>query len=333
MSKKSIIIDALDGKELEHAPAAVFTQTGTVSQMESSGAFWPEANRDAELMAKLALEFPKKYGFPTVKVPFCLTIMPEVMGATIDFGTKQSQPMIGDSEYRNGYDFSEVPDFPKFDEVKNEGRIPVILDSLRIVGKNDDLFRIAGMEDGVELVAQLFGMEEFLMGAMMDEDSASKWVARGTDLLCGYAKALSEGSDDVQIVCEAAMDILTPEMFSGFSEPNIRKLLGSIKESYSTVHVCGDTEPILEDLARMGESGLSVETMYNQEYCAETVLKHTRLLGGINPVEHLMMGTPDRVKENARTADALGFSIIVPECGVPPESPDENIQALADYIQ
>ncbi|MCQ2079506.1 MAG: hypothetical protein MJZ38_05585 [archaeon] len=332
MCKKTMILDALDGRELEHAPAAVFTQTGTLSQMDACGAAWPEANRDAELMARLALEFPRRYGFPTVKVPFCLTIMPEVMGAVVDYGTRKSQPMIGDSPFRNGYDFTDIPDFPSFEEVSGRGRIGVILDALRIIGRDEEHFRIAGMEDGVELVAQLFGMEDFLMAAMMDEESTAKWVGRSAELLSGYARVLSEEADDVQIVCEAAMDILTPEMFQSFSAPNISKLVGSVRNSYCTLHVCGDTQPILEDLASLGESGLSVETMYDQQFCAETVLRHTRLLGGISPVEHLMFGDPGIVRERARTADELGFSIITPECGVPPETSDANLQALADYL-
>ncbi|WP_366931357.1 uroporphyrinogen decarboxylase family protein, partial [Methanolobus sp.] len=45
---KERLARALTGKPVDRMPAVSVTQTGTVDQMEACGAFWPEANYDAQ---------------------------------------------------------------------------------------------------------------------------------------------------------------------------------------------------------------------------------------------------------------------------------------------
>ena len=52
MNTRQEIEDAFDGQDRgELPPPAVFTQTGTVGQMEACGAFWPEACRSVRVSA------------------------------------------------------------------------------------------------------------------------------------------------------------------------------------------------------------------------------------------------------------------------------------------
>ena len=54
-------------------------------------------------------------------------------------------------------------------------------------------------------------------------------------------------------------------------------------------------------------------------------------LGGVEPVATLLMKGPNDVLAQARQAAERGFDIVTPECGVPPQTPNENLMALAHY--
>lgn len=101
MNTRQEIEDAFDGQGRgELPPPAVFTQTGTVGQMEACGAFWPEANFDAAKMGELAIQMDRMFGFATARVPFCLTVEAERLGAVINPGRVDTQPSITGSPYR-----------------------------------------------------------------------------------------------------------------------------------------------------------------------------------------------------------------------------------------
>jgi [methyl-Co(III) methylamine-specific corrinoid protein]:coenzyme M methyltransferase len=60
----------LNKQPVDRMPAVSVTQTGTVEQMEACGAFWPEANEDAEKMATLSEAGHTEIGFEAVRVPY-----------------------------------------------------------------------------------------------------------------------------------------------------------------------------------------------------------------------------------------------------------------------
>lgn len=62
----------LDRKEVGRIPIASFTQTGTLDLMKASGADWPDALRNAHLMAKLAVAGHEIAGLEVVRIPFGL---------------------------------------------------------------------------------------------------------------------------------------------------------------------------------------------------------------------------------------------------------------------
>ncbi|AFV23913.1 methylcobalamin:coenzyme M methyltransferase [Methanolobus psychrophilus R15] len=69
---KERLARALKGQPVDRMPAVSFTQTGTVEQMEACGAFWPEANEDAQKMAALAEAGHTVVGFEAVRVEIVL---------------------------------------------------------------------------------------------------------------------------------------------------------------------------------------------------------------------------------------------------------------------
>ena len=63
----------------------------------------------------------------------------------------------------------------------------------------------------------------------------------------------------------------------------------------------------------------------------EKVAGRCKMFGTVNPVQTLLMGSPEDVVSEARRSADAGFDIITPECGVPPMTPDANLLALSQY--
>ena len=331
MNTRDEIIDALKGDRGDMAPPAIFTQTGTVAQMDNCGCSWPEANFDAAQMAELSIQPSRMFGFATAKVPFCITVESSRFGADLNPGEKNAQPSVAGSPFFSDVEIPDVPEFMSPDEYVSGGRCAMVIEAAAKVRKeHPELFTIAGCIDPFSVSYLLTGVDNFLMGLLMDPDRCDAWVSAITPHLTEYVKVLSENADDVQIIAEASSEIMPPECFEQFVAVPVRKMVSAAK-GFTTIHACGETSDVLEDLAGLGEDGLSVESINGAEEIYERVSGKVRLIGGIPPVSMLLQGKPDAIVANAKRYSDLGYALITPECGVPPMTPNANLEALAHY--
>ncbi|MGQ9760022.1 MAG: uroporphyrinogen decarboxylase family protein [Candidatus Methanomethylicaceae archaeon] len=85
MTPKERFLNVLDGREVDRVPVVSVTQTGIVELMNMCGAKWPDAHRDANLMATLAVAGHKIAGLEAVRIPFWLTGEAATMGCKVDY--------------------------------------------------------------------------------------------------------------------------------------------------------------------------------------------------------------------------------------------------------
>lgn len=331
MNTRDDIIDALEGRRGDMAPPAVFTQTGTTAQMESSGAWWPEACRDPSSMARLSLEFSRRYGFATAKVPFCLTVEAEAFGCGTSHSSRDRQPSAEPLPIGDGSSIPPIPDLPSPSEFLQKGSTYSILEAARKVRTADeDLFLVTGTVDPFMTAYHMVGVETFVMGTLMEPESAFAWIDAVTPCLAEYSKALSEVSDDVQIVVLSASEIVLPSVLDRTTIGPASRIISGIG-CFSSVHSCGNTSDILPQLASMGETALSVESPQGPEEIVSAVGGKVRLIGGIPAVDTLLKGTPEEVISRARRYSDCGYDLITPECGIPPNTSSANLLALSGY--
>lgn len=332
MNTKEELVAALNGEQRELPPPAVFTQTATLSQMEAAGCGWPEANFDSAQMVRLARQLHRQFGFAVARVPFCLTVEAERLGCTVDPGARNRQPMVRATPYCSGELPEEVPALPAPDEYVAGGRLAVVRAAAEQLRREEpDVLIVASMVDPFALSCHLLGTENLLMGLMLTPDLAAAWPAAVEPLQCAYAAALAEVADNVVMITEGESDILPPDQFDTFIGAHAPHVVRAMKGAFSTVHCCGDTSEVREKLAGLGETCLSIETHTDPEGILAQLGGKVRLAGGIKPVDVLLQGTPDGIRQAARHYAALGYPLITPECGVPPQTPDANLRALADY--
>jgi len=330
MNTKDELISALNGESQDLAPPAIFTQTATESQMDTCGCHWPDAIFDKDKMVKLALQLSKQFGYADARIPFDLTAEAQTLGCSIDLGSKCTQPAVIGSPWATG-GIPELPDMISVDEFMQGERIRATIDAAEQIGKsNPDLFCVTSCVDAPQLSYYCLGTENALIGMMVEPDSLSKWSKALVKYSKAYAAALSEVSDAVMVIVEGSSDLLPPELFDTFVQPFAKEVIGSIK-GFSISHTCGDTEAILDKLASLGQTALSVDTTRDSMSIVKKVGNKVKVVGGIDPISKLLQGTPDIIADTAKECSDLGFSIIMPECGVPPQTCDENMISLSYY--
>lgn len=332
MNTRDEIVDVFDGHlGSDLPPPAIFTQTGTVDLMDACGAAWPEANFDQRKMAILALQPSRLFSFATARVPYCLTVEAEGLGAVIDPGRRDSQPSVKTSPYRNGMDIIDPPDFGITpDEFADRGRCLMVAE---VAGRlsSEGLFTTACTVDPAFIAMSLVGAEEMIMGYLMDPDRIIAWADALGPYSCAYAKRLSEAADNVLVVASASLDLFTPEMYSHLAENQVTMVVHAVKSSFCTIHSCGDTRQTAASLSRSGADALSLEASSDPGLYMEKVGGRCLMVGSVRPAHTLLMGSPEDVRSEAAACAEEGFDIIAPECGVPPRTPNVNLDALAHY--
>ena len=330
MSIKQDIVDAMNGENKGPAPPALFSQTGTIELMSGCGCGWPEANFDQESMITLALQPSEKLGFSTIRIPFDLTSEAERLGCEVKKGSASTQPSVVGSPWRTE-PLVRPPEFMPVDEFLNEGRCSMYVRTAeRISKEHPELFLTSCINGPIEMGMFMIGAENFIMGLFTDLDTTVSWVESMTPYQCEYARAMSEFADNIFVITEAAEEILPPDYFQHFQSFE-RKVHSEIKESFSTTHVCGETGNVIEELVSLGATALSVLSNGDPEGLVERFGDKFILAGGVDPISVLMQGTPNDVRGSAMRAADAGYPLITPECGVPPQTTNANLEALAHY--
>ena len=330
-------------EDLDRPPVAVFTQSATVAQMDAVGAAWPEAHKDAKLMAKLAAAQHDHNGTECYRTCFCLTAEAERLGCGVLVEKKTDAPMMKSHPFKFdplGGEYDDPSKIMAFDEFVKGGRVAEILKSCEILRKEYDSANVpivAGNTGPFTLTGHLVNTENLIFGMMMDPDQVTTWVNAVNPIVTKYSQALIDAGADIIQMSEpsGSTDMLSPDMFHVPAEA-VKASLGATKGGYGNIlHICGDTTPILDQMAAIGGSvvGVSIEEKVAPEKAYELVGGKTVLVGNVGSVKPLFTGTPEEVKEGTLRSCKAGFSIISSGCGIATGTPDANYNMMVETVK
>jgi len=216
MTPKDRIYKVLSGEKAERPPVFSATQTGTIELMRSSGAYWPDANYNPELMANLAVAGHTVAGLEAIRIPFCLTVLAEALGCEVEKGREDRQPAIAKTLLSQG----KEPDVDRFLE---RGRVPAILETIRrIKAMGYDVPLIVGFEGPTTLAGHMVGVERLCIMMIKNPDEALKYIRWAEDACVAYAKAVVKEGADVIAPADptASPSVLSPRSLLG--SPRVR---------------------------------------------------------------------------------------------------------------
>jgi uroporphyrinogen-III decarboxylase len=112
LNERDRLLSSLHLEQVDRVPCACPLQTGTIDLMKASGAYWPDAHTDPELMVKLAKAAHDIGGIESVRVPFDIGVDASAFGARTDQRRLIRQPAILERAIRTPDDLLtiQVPD-------------------------------------------------------------------------------------------------------------------------------------------------------------------------------------------------------------------------------
>ncbi|WP_342303768.1 methylcobamide:CoM methyltransferase MtbA [Methanolobus sp. ZRKC5] len=329
---KKRLARALTGQPVDRMPAVSVTQTGTVEQMEACGAFWPEANSDAQKMATLAEAGHTVVGFEAVRVPFDITAEAEFFGCEIKDGTQEQQPSVV------GHVVSNIEDIAKLEGYNlDHGRIGVVCDAIKILAdKYGDELPIMGSMIGPFSLAQHINGDDWFMAIFTNEEFGLALMEFTTEFNVAYAKKMVENGADTMVIIDptASAQLIGAEFYEKFVVPYHKKICDAMRElNVATVlHICGDTTQGLVLMESSGVDGISIDQNVDVATAVGLVGKSV-IVGNLDPVNMLWNKTLEEIKKESEKVLDAEVGLLAPGCGIVSKTPTENLQAMVEMAK
>jgi [methyl-Co(III) methanol-specific corrinoid protein]:coenzyme M methyltransferase len=297
--------------------------------MEKVGVFFPEAHLDAGMMAELAAAGHEILGFDNVMPLFSVWHESAALGCEVDWGARDRMPDSKDHIAKLGEDIS-VPS-----DLLSRPGCAVPLEAIRLLKKRfgDEVAVVGKVFGPWTLGYHVFGVQEFLMGTMLEPDHVRKGMEQLKQVTIQFGRAQVEaGADALCLADHATRDLCSPDAYRDFLKESHAELEAAIPCPLA-LHICGDTS---DRIGYIRETGLAcfhfdskVPTPLARELAGETL----SLMGGTSNFEVIRSGTPERIVADVAEKVENDIDVIGPECAVPLDAPCENMRLLAEEVK
>lgn len=325
MNTKERFMNALTQKPVDRPPVAAVVTGITVSMMEKAGIFWPQAHTDAGKLAALAASVWEYARIECIKLPFCMTIEVEALGAPINFGTVDTLPTEVAHIYNHPNELNIPPDF--FDR----NRVPAVLKAITKLRQRYDteVAIVSSIVGPFALGGKLFGFDNFFPWIIDHPDYVHQIMDKLTGLAIKYANAQVEAGADAILIGEATCsgDLISPYTYRDFVAPYHRRLCSAITAP-AILHICGNSTRHIPYLAQTGAAGYSFDEGADITVAREHLKGKVALAGYVPTIDPLLQGTPEAVYQYSLECLGNEVDILAPGCSLPQHVTFDNLAAI-----
>ncbi len=326
MTPKERVMKVFNREKPDVMPCFCANSTPTYEQMEKTGAYWPEAHENAELMAALAIAAHTELGFDAVRVPFCQTFEAEALGCTIKWGGKENIPGI---DHPVQYTLDDIPVLP--DNYLETGRIPQLIESVRIMKRQvgDEVAILGGIVGPFTIAGAMLDSVPILKATFKSPDKIHPFLEVGEQAGTLLGKALIDAGADIIVVEDmtCSPDLIAPKTY-GEMEVEYQTRQVDALDAPVIIHICGNVDSIIPFIHETGCAGISIEPKSDVRRARQIVGDETVLIGGVDTATTLFLKGPEEIEESAREQIELGLDILAPGCAIAPGTSTENILAM-----
>lgn len=329
MNAHERLLGALRLEPVDRTPVAAVCTAINQTMMEWAGEDFASCRQSPERYAKLASAPWEVYGIENVKMPFDMTVEPEVFAADIDFGDRLVLPQVRGNAISSSEDFAIPAGW------QDKGRVPFIRDVFRILKERyEGEVPICHLCDGPFTLANMvFGFDNILTWMTVDKEAYERAMGGITEFCIQYCRMLEqEGVDIIQFgEASASGDLISGAQYAECVAPYHARLGDAIK-AVNAIHICGNITGHFPTLAKTGLGGIS----FDQKADPAEAVRHCKgkmALIGYVPIPILNEGTPEQVAESSRDCLKAGVDILHAGCAWPPTVPDANAKAFVAAVK
>ena len=331
MNSKQRVLNALNGKNVDRPPVSNPTSVATVELMDYVDAPFPDACRDANLNAKLAITGYTELGFDSIAPYFSIIQESSALGCEMQWEQKDNWPTVrmNDPIWHEPDDIVIPPDFLTHPDTK------CVLDAIRFLRREfGDEVAIIGKTMGPwSLGYHCFGVEPFLLMSLDDPDKTKLCLDRMKEATIQYGVAQIEaGADALTLPDHATGDLVSGEYYDRYLKDMHTEFVDQIPIPL-ILHICGRTVDRMEYIAQTGMAAFHYDSKNQPQESIDIIKNRISLVGNINNPETLFSKGPEVVREEVyRNLDA-GVNLVGPECAIPLQTSLENLKEISRAVQ
>jgi len=305
---------------------------------QSFGIPFPEYFQNGDAMAEGHLKALREFGHDVLVLENGTAALAEACGCHVEYMAAGAPVAHGAAIHSlDELDKLVIPDpYTVHPLVEN---LKMTRNLVREVGK--EVFIMGRADQGpFSLASMLLGMENFLM-ALSDptkKDKLHHLLEFSLEVVYRYAIAQMEQGAHITSIGEsiAGPDVCSPRMYKEFEWGYAKQLVERLRSKNIRLayHICGNATRIITDMVATGASVLELDYKCDLPKIKAATLGKTTILGVIDPSSVLGRGSPEIVEARARVELAIlapgGGLIMSPGCGLPANTPAENLHALIE---
>lgn len=213
-----------------------------------------------------------------------------------------------------------------------DARMPAYLEALNETKKIITDSPVSPIISGPWAIAiGLRGATELIRDALKDPDYVHELMRFCTQVSMSYGEALvSLNMGPNYSDAPASCSLISPKMYREFVFPYHKQIVNHFKEKKVAVglHICGYTDPILEDMVNTGVTNISIDAPTDLAKAVEATRGKAVLIGNVN-TDLFFSGTRDKMKMAMKdcidTCPGDSGYILASGCEVPGVAPPEKI--------
>ncbi len=315
-------------EEVEQVPA-IPTVSSWVARI--SGIPLKQLIYDPEAIVEAQIDAQKAVGHDALFAYIDALYIPEAFGCSLAFlssGAADTLPL----DLKNEDDVKALP----IPDIRKEGRLPLILEVVeklvQLPGRQVPVLSL--VEGPFTNCARILGTEKMMRAVMKNRPMVEKMLEKVGQLLSQFGRAVGELGADALIIADpvSSSTMVSPRMYGEMVLPHLQRFIKSLKIP-AILHVCGDTEPILDMMAETGAKILSLDQCMDLSKTKRLLAGRCGIGGNVDPINVLLFGTVEDVKRDTLMCLHQGGKrgyVLMAGCAVPPRTPLENLKAMVE---
>jgi len=299
--------------------------------IEELGYKFPQVHRDPEKLARSAILSSKMYGFDSVVVPFDMCSESQAIGNTISLYEDSEDtlyPTIPEKMWKS-MDEVEIPA-----DIADRWPITNIYEAIKIVKKEAPEYPVGAWQLGpFTMAGQVLELDILLKGIFKQTAKVEATLDKLSDMIIAIGQKCQEAGADYITLREmgTGSDLISPRSWKTIIQPRMRRILGAWK-SPKILHICGDTNLIIEMMNDCGADALSVDIKNCLAESREKLGPDTLLFGNFDVfnVPCKEETTVEEAKAAIKTNIDGGVDAVWPGCDLWPDIKDENMKAVVE---
>ncbi len=258
-----------------------------------------------------------------------LTVEAEALGLPLRF-EENDTPSVA------GHDVKSLEDLERVKAAwsGNGGRMDLFTEVVRKFSARNDGLTGAYVIGPFTLAGEMMGSSDLTMNTILEPDLVKAFLEFSVSVITDYTKRLFDAGADMVCVLEPTAMMISPDQFEIFSLNPFKRIQENVDHKPLILHICGNTNHLIEKMATSGAAGLSLDWQVDMEAAIRTIPEDMLLIGNLDPVQVFLQGNPDSVRSDtsALLEKMKPYKNFVASsgCDLPLETPEENLSAFMD---